>query len=353
MRNTVHVANLIFVSLLTSGSISLPAWATGPAPEIWYVSNADAPDLVTMFVHPELWSRARVHINVFQFSPQQAAVPNVSGLNTVDDLARVDAFRLLGSWGIGIAIEAGAIKPWDCTGERAAGIALEYINNVRRAGGKVKALALDEPLHSGIALCTNTMQQVALKTSTYIKQVKSKASGTEIGDIEPYPGYSASQMIEFVTALEKNGAKPDFFHVDISIALLKLRPNVHLAADLQAMQDFFRKQGIPFGVIIWSGGYGAEPSDRAYYDRSMALARQVHEAIGTPDRLDFESWVTRSSQTCSEGQPDCGAPNFRCTPSDPPYCGKRSVPLNLPDNDPTQFTQTRLVLDVLKLFGKN
>jgi hypothetical protein len=340
----------VLLLLLISWGISLPIRAAEPEPQVWYLSNTDTPDLTAMFSHPEQWARARAHINIFQFSPQQVMGRNQSGLNTSDDLARVDAFRKLSSWNIGIAIQAPAIKEWDCTGKRAGNGTLQYINNVRKAGGVVRVLALDEPLNSGIGFCSQTLQQVARSTSAYIKYVKSQSQNIEIGDIEGYPGFSADQIMEFAKALEDNGTKPAFIHIDTNIPKLAFLPNVNMAADFRAMQTFFKKQGIAFGVIIWSG-YNPEPSDLAYYTRSMEWAKRVHEAIGSPDHIDFEAWVWRSSKVCPEGKQNCTMKKLHCSSSDPPYCGKRTVPLNLPDNDPTQFTQTRLVLDVLKLFG--
>jgi hypothetical protein len=69
-----------------------------------------------------------------------------------------------------------------------------------------------------------------------------------------------------------------------------------------------------------------------------------------PDQLVFQGWVTRAPVASSSAEPACLTQ--RCSPDDPPYCGEKSVPLNLPDDDPAAFTQTRLVRAVLSLFGE-
>jgi hypothetical protein len=103
------------------------------------------------------------------------------------------------------------------------------------------------------------------------------------------------------------------------------------------------------GIIIWSG-YDPLNADRAYFDHAMDLAGRVKAAIGMPDQLVFQSWVTRAPVGCAQSEPACLTQ--RCSPDDPPYCGEKSVPLNLPDDDPAAFTQTRLVRAVLSLFGE-
>src|SRR5204863_1474998 len=116
-----------------------------------------------------------------------------------------------------------------------------------------------------------------------------------------------------------------------------------------ACNGFFHEAGIPLGIIIWSG-YDPLNADRAYYDHAMDLAGQVKAAIGMPDHLVFQSWVTRAPVACAQSEPACLRQG--CSPDDPPYCGEKSVPLNLPDDDPAAFTQTRLVRAVLSLFGE-
>jgi hypothetical protein len=82
----------------------------------------------------------------------------------------------------------------------------------------------------------------------------------------------------------------------------------------------------------------------------MDLAGRVKAAIGQPDQAVFQSWVTRSPIACSRSEPACA--KQPCSPADPPYCGEKSIPLNLPDDDPAAFTQTRLVRDVLGLLSQ-
>jgi hypothetical protein len=75
----------------------------------------------------------------------------------------------------------------------------------------------------------------------------------------------------------------------------------------------------------------------------------VHAAIGAPEQSIFQSWVPRSSTKCTAGVPCSEANKWRCTPADPPYCGKLSMPINLPENNPSVFSHTRLINTVTEM----
>ncbi len=213
---------------------------------------------------------------------------------------------------------------------------------------------MDEPLNGGSKTCQLSMENIASLAASYAAAIKkiSKKGGLhnnlKIGDIEPYPKYSVSELISWIKELEKNEFYLDFFHLDIYMYALKSRSGIDVITDLRALQEFCRKEHIPFGVILWSG-YGPLNSDHAYYDHTMDLVRQVKEAIGRPDQMIFQSWIKRSSTSC--GATDQVCRSVPCTPEDPPYCGQRSIPLNLPENDPNAFTHTRLINDALNLLN--
>ncbi len=262
---------------------------------------------------------------------------NKSGLNTSADLGAVQAFSLLHSWGIKVAIEVPAIKEWDCTGELAAKRTLQYVDIVGQQGGAVDLLAVDEALVSGVQNCHLGLQEIAHRVAGYFGLVSSGKPGIAIGITEAYPRFSVAEIGQYITGVEQGGGKPAFVHIDVNIPALAHRADVHPEQDLRALQALFRQHHVPFGVIIWSG-YNPTPSDRVYYESSMAWARRVHAAIGAPDQVVFESWVIRSSAHCAPDQKDCTGATPRCAADDPPYCGKGSVPLNLPESSPYTFT---------------
>jgi hypothetical protein len=329
------------------------AMAAAPAIQVWFSPGAQTPDLLDMFRQPELWSKARSQISVLKFGPAQfggakvqLAAAHALGINTIADLSKVNAFQLLRSWNISLALEAPAIKPWDCTGRAAAKYTLQLIENARAAGGIVRYASMDEPLASGMRFCGDTLETAAAKTAAYIKQLKASDPALEVGDIEAYPWDHPVQLEQWLIALTRNGAKPAHFHLDVNVHFLDVHPEVDAAGDLRSLKAFAAAQGIPFGIIFWSG-YNPEPTDQAYFDRTMAWVRRVHAAIGAPEQAIFQSWVVRSYPGCADTDPRCFPPKLKCPPSDTSGCGLGTVPVNLPEGDPKVFSHTRLVNEAL------
>jgi hypothetical protein len=343
------VIRFILVAIVTSTDFGAsPVRAATLPVQVWYTPNNDTPDLVDLFREPQLWGNARSQISVLKLGPQQVGGGNSSGKNTISDLGKADAFHLLRSWGIDLAIEAPAIKPWDCTGKHAAERTLVLINNVAKAGGAVSYVSMDGPLVNGIRSCRDILDGAAAKTASYISSLGRDSPAIRVGDIEPYPYFTPNQILSWIRALDTYGAKPDHFHLDVDIHFLEVHPEVDLRSDLLAFRAIFRPRNIPFGIILWSG-FNPVPSDQAYYQRTMAWAKRVHLNIGLPDQLIFESWVFRSSPRCTDADPKCALAQLRCGPSDPSGCGEKSVPVNLPEDNPTIFSHTRLINDAIKL----
>lgn len=321
---------------------------------VWLSSDDSAPDMLDLFRHPELWARTREQVGVFKFVPPHVDPRIASVRNSYAALKDVGAFRLLRQWGVKIATEEGAVKEWDCTGtKRAAPATIGHIANVAAAGGTLQVIAMDEPVVSGRGPCGLSLEEIAARTASYAAAVRAsgeaQSSGEtlEIGDIEPYPSIDVATLTAWIGALETHGFRPAFLHLDINVHYVDVHPEIRLTEDLKALARFFYEAGIPLGIIIWSG-YDPLNADRAYYDHALDLAGRVKDAIGRPDQLVFQSWVTRAPIACAQSEPACL--KQRCASDDPPYCGEHSIPLNLPDDNPTEFTQTRLVRAVLSLF---
>jgi hypothetical protein len=326
------------------------ATAASPAPQIWFAPDNDTSDYLDLFRKPETWRSARSHISVLKVGPQQAGGPNRTGKNTLAQLREAGAFRQLAAWGIALAIEVPAIKPWDCTGRIAVQRTLDLIENVRKAGGKVEFVSMDEPLASGIRFCKDTLEGSAVKTAEYMKQVAAKEPHVQIGDTEAYPYFSIGELKSWLAALQKNGVTPAYVHLDANIHRIDKSPHLDLAADLRGLQNYLSSKRIPFGIIMWSG-YNPAPSDKAYFDRTLLWIKRVRDAIGAPDQIIFQSWVIRSAPRCKDTDVSCDPDKLRCMPEDPPGCGEQTVPNNLPENDPASFSHTRLINEGLAMLG--
>jgi hypothetical protein len=337
------------LSLAIASSSGFAA-ASGCATTVWYHPPIDSPDLLDLFKRPEEWARSRSRIGIFKLGPP--GLERKKGGVSYSDLSAAAVFKTLEQWGICIASEEGAVKEWDCSGTQASIITASHIENVGAAGGRLGIVAMDEPLASGTGPCKLSLEETASRTATYVKlvvednEVRHGGVVPAVGDIEPYPSFSVGALKQWTKELAKHGFKPAFFHLDINVHRVDVDPSIDLAGDLRALQAFYRTEGIPFGIIFWSG-YDPLNSDRVYYDHVMDLVRRVKAAIGRPDQVIFQSWIKRSPTRC--GTTDTACQLSPCTPDDPPYCGEKSIPLNVPENDPNAFTHTRLINDALDL----
>jgi hypothetical protein len=357
----------ILLAVLVLSHTAAAACAREPA-AVWFAPAGDTPDYTDLFSKPQLWPKARQRVDVIKLGPVQT-IEKGPKVNDLTALQGVDAFRKMQQWNIDIAIEAPSVKEWDCSGHgdtkdprvrgNAQAATLSYIKNVFTAGAHVKFIAMDEPLVSGFGACHETIDQVAAKTAAYAKALLSDpnvttwAPGLAVGDIEVYPSKTVDQLIQWTRTLEQNGFKPAFFHLDVDVYDVEARgPKLNFNGDIRALQSFFKAEHIPFGIIFWSG-HGSEPTDASYYNHVVSWAQRLHAAIGAPEQSIIQSWVTRSSIKCTAGVRCDKANNWMCSPADPPDCGKQSVPINLPENNPSVFSHTRLINTVTEmLYGR-
>jgi hypothetical protein len=338
------------------------------AAQVWFSPDSDSPDLIGLFNTPALWVKTRSRVDVIKFGPHQVdATPSLE-VNSFANLRRANAFQKLRLWNIDIAVEAPAIKEWDCSAQgdtkdarvrgNAKAATLEYLKNVYAADGKVKFVAMDEPMVSGTGACHQSIDEAAAKTSAYTKAVLSDpgmpvwAPGLSIGDIEVYPSRSVDQLKQWMVSLRRQGFAPAFFHLDVDVNdVMNRGTQLNFEADIRSLVNFFHSEGIPFGIIFWSG-YDPVSSDMSYYRHVIRFVDRVHRAIGSPQQAIFQSWVRRSSLKCTTGNSCTEANHWRCSDSDPAYCGKLSMPINLPESDPTIFSHTRLINDSLTILGQ-
>lgn len=327
-----------------------PSYATDPSRQVWFAPDEDSPDLIQLFTRPDLWASVRPKINVFKIGPVMAGAKH-NGPNGLEQLAAVGAFQYLREWGISLALEAPAIKKWDCSGRITLSETLRYISATEHAGGHFKYIAMDEPLASALRDCGLTMDRAADVVASYVKALRASRPDLAVGDIVAYPHFPPAQILSWENMVSARGAKPAFIHLDTDVNNLDLDPKIDYVSDLRTLMRGAHTEGVPFGVIFWPGRDPLSSSE-SYYRYTVSWVRRAHAAIGAPDQAVFQSWVTRSSRTCIDSTRACRNNNPRCGPADPPDCGQKSIPINLPDNDTHVYSHTRLISDSLRMLDR-
>jgi hypothetical protein len=247
--------------------------------------------MLNLFIDTNAWPTARSRITTLQFDfrhllsgPCDLCGPNV--LANFLGIVPGGAFRWLGSHGIKIAIGAGAVKAWDCGADVGGAWTVEAIHNVEANGGRVAAIALDEPFTSGLPGCAYTIQRTAEVVKTYIDRVKAADPSVEIGLIEPYPFFRIAQLESILNAVSDAGIGLPFFQLDFDPSIR----GFDFPSDLKEIQRFCRQRNLPFGVIM----IGADGnSSAAAVNGAVSMASMLSSMIGirSQDYLLFESWL--------------------------------------------------------------
>jgi hypothetical protein len=256
---------------------------------------------------------------------------DIGGDNVLSTFVDVDAFEKLLDWDIAIAVEAGAIKFFECSPDPWAEYTNAAIANIEANGGRVSFVAMDEPLIGGQIVekgqtCGFSMAETAEVVVDYVDQVASAYPDVIIGDIEAYPHYSVAELEDWILALEEAGYTPAFLHLDVDIQRTE-DEGQDVVADLRRLEDFTADHGIPFGVILTSNWTFAD-TDQRYYESTMRWTETVSTALERPMHVVLQSWWG------------------------PAPSGLHEVPVNLPEDDPHVYSHTRLILEVLEFLGR-
>jgi hypothetical protein len=313
------VGTLILAFLSATG---LHAQTPPRNPEVWMMPPA-APDgrcLRDLFTHPEQWAETRSRIHVLGYADHQL------DRQFTDDELRA-WLPMIGKWGLQLGLEVGAVKPWGPTGRQTFDIQRKKWDRFQSLGGKIHAIAMDEPL----LCCRQHIHQpddyAVQETADFITLVRKNYPDIMIGDIETYPSIPVADHIWWMDALQKklqeNGVRGlDFYRLDVNWVNFIVQNNGSWG-EVRQIELECRKRKLPFSLIYWA-------SDLPLLERKgvaggatwyLSIMQQGHAYAmvdGRPDQFVIESWL-------KSGMPPC-----------------------LPETDPWTFT--RSVLDFSKTF---
>ncbi len=298
---------------------------------VWFAPNMDAggpdtwPSGVLRFSPPEdarklfepgaPWPSGRAGIQVFKFY--------IDVLGGLYNLPVSQAIQALKDANIAIAVEAGGLRDWECSGARMAQIELAKMAPITRAGAQLSYLHLDSPFAHTLASdssnpCQYTIEQAASQLLVYIKAVKQQYPNVKIGLSEPVPHYTVGefrtqgglvygdllQLLDTVQAILKQGGEAlDFFHADgAAYDWVEALPGRQGWAKLKALQDFVRSRGMRFGILYNSARAG-RTSDELFFHETLALKAKFAQIAGDPDDLVVQSWSWYPRQWLPEDQP--------------------------------------------------
>jgi len=348
---------------------------------VWFAPNmaGDTSDFVPpedarkLFESNAPWPTAKAGIQVFKFY-----IGVVGGRR---NLPIVQAVQALKAANIAIAVEAGGLRDWECSGANMAQIELRTLSAIVQAAGQLSYLALDSPFGHTLASaipnpCQYTVDQAAAQLLMYIKGIRQRYPNVKIGLIEPVPWYTVGdfpsypgakygdlpQLLDTVlSVLRQGGETLNFFHADSPYDFNEGIPDRQGWAKLKALQDFVRSRGMRFGLIFNSDRAGRTSDELFFRETLLAKAKFTH-AGGDPDDIILQSWYWYPRQWLPENQPysytylvreflNRQVPVLSLSASSPSANGTRQLTGTLTDRTGTPITNAPIELTMTPLSG--
>ncbi len=277
--------------------------------EVWLIP-VPAGDLMKLAQRPELWPKAQKRVDVvslyflhaYHHEGFECGTP--CGPNTYLNLMQAvpgGMYKWL-SDRFALAMEAGSVKSHACTAEQIENVAFHTViavGNIKKSGGRLSYISLDEPFASGVGTeergpfgpgyvgCGLTPAQVAHLQFAFNRRVHADHPEVQIGFIEPYPHFSADEIMSFMLELEHAGVPIPYFHLDFDQPRA-VREKKDWKSDIIRMREFFRAKGIPFGTILvgWDGR-----TNEQYAAGYTAVVRTSMQAVGVTEHTVLQSWA--------------------------------------------------------------
>lgn len=284
------------------------------AQSIWLAPRAPFPpanvpgaiDLMDLFQPDAPWLGVASHVKVFKLPTMFLAwVPDEQLGTIVQDLNRR---------GIALAMESLAQSVLDqpqC-GHNVEGysdprMAQKIAEKIKRVGGTLRFVAMDEPLFFGHfynspEACHSPVDNVADRVAAVVSRYRTVFPDVLIGDIEPagatlFPGWDGA-FAAWVGAFQKAvGAPLAFLQVDADWNNPNHVEGIRRSAALAATN------GLPLGVIY--NGRGNDRSDQQWITSARTNIDSVEAILGQrPDQAIFQTWMAHPARVLPETDAD-------------------------------------------------
>ena len=255
-----------------------------------------------MFEHPDEWKETRSMTDVLFYADH-----NFQKQFKDEELRAW--FAEMKGWKIRLGLEVGAVKEWGQTGEITFNKERPIWERIERLGGKISAIALDEPLVCVRNKLRKPDQYAVDETAAFVALVRKNFPDIRIGDIEVYPSFTIADNIWWIEALNKRLAEMkvkglDFYRLDVNWVVFAVQ-NRGSWREVKQLEQYCRSKGLPFSLIYWAAGYPAVQrlglaDDSTWYTMIMQQGYDYALYGGHPDEYVIESWVGMPSHAVPE-----------------------------------------------------
>jgi len=284
--------------LLAACSVALgllaPLGSLGATAQVWlspafsFAGHTGSVDNLELFKDSSAWAEARARVSVFKIA--------VHTLNQLPDDDLASMLSYLDRNHIAFAVEYGMLTASDSCGRGVEGFKPENMpthisNRVKKLGGRIRYIAMDEPLFFGhffnrTNACHWSIDTIARNAAPNIRQFRAIFPDIEIGDIEPVNNMKddwLEAVRDWIEAYQKASGMPlAFFHDD----MIWREP---IAARTRMLTALLDSHGIKFGVIFNSRGDVSSDQDwLASAKRNIEEYRAA--SLKAPDQIIIQSW---------------------------------------------------------------
>jgi hypothetical protein len=288
----------VFLAAFSLAAFSLSAqsvWISPPGTE-------NGQSLRALFEHPDQWQQTRSLVDVLFYT-------DLNFNNQFKDDELHTWFAQMQQWKIKLGMEVGAIKQWGPTGEITFSKERPMWERIERLGGKIFAIALDEPLLCVRKSLKKPDQYAVDETANYIALVRRNYPDILIGDIETYPSTPLADHFWWVENLNRRLAEMkvrglDFYRLDVNWVVFDMRSEGGWQ-EVKKLELYCRSKKLPFSLIYWPSDYPPLKKkgigdDETWYVSVMHQGYAYMMAGGKPDQYVIESWVGAPSKATPE-----------------------------------------------------
>jgi hypothetical protein len=298
-----QVAGLLGLVVVLSPALAT-AQQSRPRPSVWMMppASGDGQCFRELFTRPEAWQETRKCVDVVGYAD------HMLNRQFSDDELRA-WLPMLERWKLGLGLEVGAIKPWGKTGQATFDAQRPMWDRFRRLGGRISAMALDEPLCCARDTLKKPQSYAVEETARFIALVRAYDPSIRIGDVEPYPSIPLPELVAWVDALQAELAARhvrglDFFRLDVDWVHFTVSDRGNWR-EVKRLEDACQARKLPFSLIYWAADYPHLKrlglADDAWW--GAGLLRQGADYVivgGRPDEFVVESWVGAPSRSVPE-----------------------------------------------------
>ncbi len=280
-------------------------------------------DFLNLLVQGQTWSQLQPQWATAQ-QHTQVILLNFSALLAIPDSVLPRILQDMDNQHLALALE---IEPTNWYHEVSCGAGVEsysdpatanqVVYKLLKAGGKLSAVTMDEPLwyghyYTGAKACNSSIQDEARRAAVIVKIFTAAFPNLIVGDIEPFPemAYQPTWQADFAAWVQAFnsavGTPLSFLQLDFDwdqgVLLSYGWPNPPAIESLvQTIAPVARGNGLQLGMIY--NGNGSASSDAIWIWEAQQHINAIEASGVRPDQVIFRTWAASPAQTIPETTP--------------------------------------------------